>query len=190
MRRFSTLVETFPRVRATTVLCVKKSNETVIMADGQLTLGSVISKSSVKKVRKIANGQAVIGFAGAATDCMAVVNLLEKRLESSPGQLAKTCVDVAMAWRTDRAFQRVQANVIVADPNVILMLTGDGNVLEPQDGVLGTGSGGDFAVAAARALYPLPEMTAEEICRRAMRVAADMCIYTNHNFISEKILSE
>eukprot|EP00899_Mesostigma_viride_P001886 jgi/Mesvir1/11699/Mv00090-RA.1 len=170
----------------TTVLCVRKNGQVVMMADGQVTRGNEIIKPNVCKLRRI--GKDVIGaFAGATADAFTLFERLEMKLEEHPGQLMRSAVELAKAWRADKFLRRLDATMVVADAQHSLTITGDGDVLEPHDGIIGIGSGGSFAVAAARALIDVPGMEAEEIVKKSMNIAADMCIYTNHNFVSMKL---
>ncbi|GBG59064.1 hypothetical protein CBR_g24408 [Chara braunii] len=170
----------------TTVLCVRKDGKVVIVADGQVTVGSEIIKPNVRKVRRI--GDNVIGgFAGATADAFTLFERLEAKLDEHPGQLTRAAVELAKAWRTDKYLRRLDAVMVVADPDLSLTITGNGDVLEPHDGIIGIGSGGSLALAAARALIDVVDMDAESIARKAMKIAADTCIYTNHNFTIETI---
>lgn len=173
-------------MRGTTVLCVRKGDQVVMMADGQVTLGSEILKPNVRKVRRI--GDNVIGgFAGATADAFTLFERLEHKLDEHPGQLTRAAVELAKLWRTDKFLRRLDAVMVVADKTQSLQITGNGDVLEPHDGVIGIGSGGSYAVSAARALIDVPDMDALQIAKKAMKVAADICIYTNHNFVTETI---
>ncbi|XP_024523343.1 uncharacterized protein LOC9637040 isoform X1 [Selaginella moellendorffii] len=170
----------------TTVLCIRKNDSVVIIGDGQVTMGAEILKPNVRKVRRI--GENVIGgFAGATADAFTLFERLETKLEEHPGQLTRAAVELAKAWRTDKFLRRLDALMVVADAEISLTITGTGDVLEPYDGIVGIGSGGSYASAAARALMDLPDMDAEKIARKAMKIAADCCIYTNHNFTLETI---
>ncbi|KAJ7523580.1 hypothetical protein O6H91_18G055100 [Diphasiastrum complanatum] len=170
----------------TTVLCIRKDDAVVIIGDGQVTIGSEIIKPNVRKVRRI--GENVIGgFAGATADAFTLFERLEAKLEEHPGQLTRAAVELAKAWRTDKFLRRLDAIMVVADSEISLTITGNGDVLEPHDGVVGIGSGGAYAAAAARALIDIPNMDAETIAYKAMKIAADCCIYTNHNFTIERI---
>jgi ATP-dependent HslUV protease subunit HslV len=173
-------------VKATTVLCVRKDGTTVVMADGQVTMGSEIVKPNVKKVRVIQPG-VVGGFAGATADAFTLFERLEAKLEEHPGQLTRACVELAKAWRTDKFLRKLEATMIVADKDSSFQITGSGDVLEPHDGVIGIGSGGSYALAAARALVDVPGMSAYDIAKKAMTIAADTCVYTNHNFTHQII---
>lgn len=171
---------------ATTVLCVRKEGEVVVMADGQVTMGSQVVKPNVNKVRRL-HDTVIGGFAGTTTDAITLFELLESRLEEHPGQLKRAAVELAKAWRTDKILRRLDAVMIVADKDVSLQVTGNGDVLEPHDGIIAIGSGGNFALAAARALIDMPGMDAESIARKSMTIAADCCVYTNHNFKVETL---
>ena len=172
--------------RATTVLCVRKDGDVVLMADGQVTLGSQVVKPNVKKVRRLQAG-VIGGFAGATADAFTLFERLEMKLEEHPGQLTRAAVELAKAWRNDKYLRRLEATMVVADAEHIFQITGGGDVIEPHEGIIGIGSGGPFATAAARALMDVPGMTAGDICHKAMTIAADTCVYTNHNFVTETI---
>ncbi|BBN15009.1 hypothetical protein Mp_6g16250 [Marchantia polymorpha subsp. ruderalis] len=174
----------------TTVLCVRKDDKVIVIGDGQVTLGSEIIKPNVRKVRRI--GETVIGgFAGATADSFTLFERLENKLEEHPGKtsLTRAAVELAKAWRSDKYLRRLDAVMVVADSEISLTITGNGDVLEPYDGVIGIGSGGSYASAAARALIDLPNMDAETIALKSMKIAADCCIYTNHNFTIERLTS-
>ncbi len=171
----------------TTILCVRKASRVVVAGDGQVSVGATVIKSNARKVRRLGKGDIVAGFAGATADAFALFERLEAKLEQHPGQLARACVELAKDWRTDRYLRRLEAMMAVADKSVSLVLTGTGDVLEPEDGLIGIGSGGPFALAAARALMDRDELTAEEVARRALEIAADICIYTNRNITLESL---
>ncbi|MFZ5791425.1 MAG: ATP-dependent protease subunit HslV [Pseudomonadota bacterium] len=171
----------------TTILSVRKGSEVVVAGDGQVSFGNTVMKSNAKKVRRLGQGGVIAGFAGATADALTLFERLEAKLEQYPGQLARACVELAKDWRTDRYLRRLEAMMAVADKSVSLVLSGNGDVLEPEDGLIGIGSGGSFALAAARALYDRPELTAEAIARRAMEIAADICVYTNRNVTLERL---
>lgn len=171
----------------TTILSVRKNGQVVIAGDGQVTLGSVVIKHQARKVRRLADGKVIVGFAGATADAFALFERLESKLDTYPGQLARACVEMAKDWRTDRYLRRLEAMMAVADQTVSLVLTGNGDVLEPEDGLIGIGSGGSYALAAARALYPIDTMDAKTIAEKAMGIAADICIYTNANIVYESL---
>ncbi len=171
----------------TTIVAVRKSGKVVIAGDGQVSLGNTVMKGNARKVRRIGKDGAVIaGFAGATADAFTLLERLEAKLEQYPDQLMRACVELAKDWRTDRYLRRLEAMMIVADRQVTLTLTGNGDVLEPEHGVIAIGSGGNYALAAARALADT-EYDAEEIARRAMRIAGEICIYTNGNVVVESL---
>jgi ATP-dependent HslUV protease, peptidase subunit HslV len=169
----------------TTILAVRKDGKIVIAGDGQVTFGNQVLKSNARKVRRLSDGKVIAGFAGATADAFTLFERLEAKLEKHPGQLTRACVELAKDWRTDRYLRRLEAMMAVADKDVSLILSGTGDVLEPEDGLIGIGSGGAFALAAARALADRPDMTAEAIARKAMDIAAGICIYTNREITLE-----
>jgi ATP-dependent HslUV protease subunit HslV len=171
----------------TTILAVRTSGKVVVAGDGQVTLGNQILKSNARKVRRLSDGKVIAGFAGATADAFTLFERLEAKLEKHPGQLMRACVELAKDWRTDRYLRRLEAMMAVADKDVSLILSGTGDVLEPEDGLIGIGSGGAFALAAARALADRPDMDAEAIARKAMKIAADICIYTNNELVVETL---
>jgi ATP-dependent HslUV protease subunit HslV len=152
-----------------------------------VTLGNTVVKANARKVRPLADGSVLAGFAGATADAFTLFERLEAKLEQHPGQLTRACVELAKDWRTDRYLRRLEAMMAVVDKDVSLILSGTGDVLEPEDGLIGIGSGGAFALSAARALADLPDLDAETIARKSMAVAADICIYTNHNVVLESL---
>jgi ATP-dependent HslUV protease subunit HslV len=168
----------------TTILSVRKNGQVVIVGDGQVSMGNTIVKANAKKVRRIGKGDVIAGFAGATADAFALFERLESKLEMHPGNLARACVELAKDWRTDRYLRRLEAMMAVADKTSSLILSGTGDVLEPEDSLIGIGSGGAFALAAARALLPL-DLSAEEIAKRAMAIAAGICVFTNENITME-----
>jgi ATP-dependent HslUV protease, peptidase subunit HslV len=176
-----------PSWHGTTIVCVRKNNKVVIAGDGQVTLGATVIKSQARKVRRIGDGKVIAGFAGATADAFALFERLEGKLEKYPGQLARACVEMAKDWRTDRYLRRLEAMMAVADASVSLVLTGNGDVLEPEDGLIGIGSGGSYALAAARALISVEDFDAETIARKSIEIAADICIYTNKNILIESL---
>lgn len=171
----------------TTILCVRKDGKTVIAGDGQVSLGDTVVKTTAKKVRRLADGSVIAGFAGATADAFTLFERLESRLEQHPGQLTRAAVEMAKDWRTDRYLRRLEAMMAVADKDVALVLSGTGDVLETDDGLIGIGSGGNYALAAARALMEASKMDAEAIARRAMEIAAGICVYTNTELTIETI---
>ena len=176
-------------MHATTIVTVRKGGKVVIAGDGQVSLGQTIMKGNARKVRRIGKGNVIAGFAGATADAFTLLERLEAKLEQYPDQLMRAAVELAKDWRTDRYLRRLEAMMLVADKSVTLALTGTGDVLEPEHGVMAIGSGGNYALAAARALVET-DRDAEEIARKAMEIAADICIYTNHNVIVESIDAE
>ncbi|PKQ08223.1 MAG: HslU--HslV peptidase proteolytic subunit [Alphaproteobacteria bacterium HGW-Alphaproteobacteria-11] len=170
----------------TTILSVRKAGRVAIAGDGQVSMGDTIMKGNARKVRPLGKGDVIAGFAGATADAMTLFERLEARIEQYPGQLMRACVELAKDWRTDKYLRRLEAMMIVADRQVTLVLTGNGDVLEPEAGVVGIGSGGNYALAAARALADM-DLDAEEIVRKAMGIAADICVYTNNNLTVEVI---
>ncbi|MBE7183988.1 MAG: ATP-dependent protease subunit HslV [Methylobacterium mesophilicum] len=174
-------------MHGTTIVTVRKNNKVVIAGDGQVSLGQTIMKGNARKVRRIGKeGQVIAGFAGATADAFTLLERLEAKLEQYPDQLTRACVELAKDWRTDRYLRRLEAMMLVADKNVSLALTGTGDVLEPEHGVMAIGSGGNYALAAARALTET-DKDPEEIARTAMRIAAEICVYTNASVIVEAI---
>ena len=171
----------------TTILLVRKGDHVVIAGDGQVTLGQTVVKGTARKVRRLGKGDVIAGFAGATADAMTLFERLEAKLEKHPGQLVRACVEMAKDWRMDRYLRRLEAMMVVADNDESLVLTGTGDVLEPDDGVVAIGSGGNYALAAARALMDNENMDAEAVARRALAIAADICIYTNTNLTVEVI---
>ncbi len=171
---------------ATTILAVRKDHKVVVAGDGQVSLGDTVIKANAHKVRRFSKGDVIGGFAGATADAFTLFERLEAKLEQYPDQLTRACVEMAKDWRTDRYLRRLEAMMIVADKTTTLTLTGNGDVLEPQDHIMGIGSGGNYALAAARALYDQP-LDAEAIARKAMGIAAGICVYTNANLIVETL---
>jgi ATP-dependent HslUV protease, peptidase subunit HslV len=170
----------------TTVLTVRKGGAVVIGGDGQVSIGQTIIKANARKVRRLVKGDVIGGFAGATADAFTLFERLEGKLEQYPGQLMRAAVELAKDWRTDRYLRRLEAMMLVADPQVTLVLTGTGDVLEPENGVMGIGSGGNYALAAARALADT-DLDAESIVRKAMSIAADICVYTNRSVVIESL---
>jgi ATP-dependent HslUV protease subunit HslV len=170
----------------TTILTVRKGGRVVIAGDGQVTLGATVIKANARKVRSVGKGDVIGGFAGATADAFTLFERLESKLEQYPGQLTRACVELAKDWRTDRYLRRLEAMMIVADRETTLVLTGTGDVLEPERGLMGIGSGGNYALSAARALIDT-SLGAEEIARKAMAIAAEICVYTNTNVVLEAL---
>ena len=172
----------------TTILCVRRDGHVAMAGDGQVSLGQTVIKGNARKVRRIGpSGSILAGFAGATADAFTLLERLETKLERFPSQLERACVELAKDWRTDRYLRRLEAMMAVADQDRSFTLTGNGDVLEPEDGVIAIGSGGNFALAAARALLSVEGVSAEETARRAMKIAADICVYTNEKIIVETI---
>ena len=176
-------------LHGTTILLVKKGGKVVIGGDGQVSLGQTVMKGTAKKVRRIAKGDVIAGFAGATADAFTLFERLESKLEQYPGQLMRAAVELAKDWRTDKYLRRLEAMLLVADKKSALVVTGTGDVLEPEDGVAAIGSGGNYALSAARALVDT-DADAEAIVRKAMKIAADICVYTNHNLTVESLETE
>ncbi|GAB4162923.1 MAG: ATP-dependent protease subunit HslV [Rickettsiaceae bacterium] len=177
-----------PAPHGTTILCLKKGNEVVIAADGQVSLGNNIMKATARKLRTIANSKIVAGFAGSTADAFTLFERLEAKLDKYSNQLVRSAVELAKDWRTDKYLRKLEAMLIVADRDNILIITGNGDVIEPEDHIAAIGSGGFFALSAARALMSLEnKMSAEEIALKSMSIAADICVFSNHNIIIEKV---
>lgn len=178
-----------PSWHGTTIIAVRKGNKVVIGGDGQVSMGNTIIKPNARKVRRLnaAGSDVIAGFAGATADAFALFERLEGKLEKHPGQLMRACVEMAKDWRTDRYLRRLEAMMAVADKSTSLILSGNGDVLEPEDGLIGIGSGGPYALAAARALLDRSDMDAEAIARKALGIAADICVFTNKNVTLETI---
>lgn len=173
-------------MHGTTILSVRKGNSVVIAGDGQVTLGDSVVKSNARKVRFLSDKRTLAGFAGATADAMTLFSRLESKLEQYPGQLKRSCVELAKDWRMDKYLRRLEAMMVVVDATVSLVLTGNGDVLEPEGGAVAIGSGGNYALAAARALVDF-DISAREIATRVMNIAAGICIYTNNNILLEEI---
>lgn len=175
------------KLHGTTILSVRKGKEVVIAGDGQVSLGHTVIKSTANKIRRLAGGEIVSGFAGSTADAFTLFERLEAKLEKHPKQLLRASVELAKDWRTDKFLRRLEAMMIVANKEVTLILTGNGDVIEPEDGIAAIGSGGVYAMAAARALVSQKEMNAEKIVRKAMKIASGICIFTNDNITLERI---
>jgi ATP-dependent HslUV protease subunit HslV len=175
-----------PSWHGTTIISVRKGNQVVIAGDGQVSLGNTVIKASAQKVRRIGDGSVIAGFAGATADAFTLFERLESKLEKHPNQLTRAAVELAKEWRTDIYLRRLEALLTVADANVSLLITGQGDVLEPENNITGIGSGGNYALSAARALIET-DLTAEEIAKKSIQIAADICVFTNNNITSEKI---
>ena len=176
-----------PVWHGTTILSLRKGGEVVIAGDGQVSMGQTVVKSNAKKVRRLGGGSVIAGFAGATADAITLFERLEAKLEQYSGQLTRACVELAKDWRTDRYLRRLEAMMAVADKHTSLILSGTGDVMEPEDDIIGIGSGGGYALAAARALMEVDGLDAETIARRAMAIAAGICVYTNDKITLEKL---
>lgn len=174
-------------IHGTTILLVKRGNRIVIAGDGQVTLGDTIIKQSARKIRRVYNDRVLVGFAGATADAFALFSRLEVKLEQFQGNLSRAAVDLAQEWRTDRALRHLEAHLLATDGKSIYLLSGTGDVIEPDDGVLATGSGGVFALAAARAMLRHTKMPASEIAREALKIASEICVFTNSEIIVEEL---
>lgn len=173
-------------LHATTILAVRKDGKLAIASDGQVSFGNTILKATAKKIRSLSNGQILAGFAGSTADALTLFERLEAKLEKHPGQLTRACVELAKDWRMDKYLRRLEAMMIVASKKEILILTGNGDVIEPEDEIAGIGSGGNYAIAAARALKD-STLSAKEIVEKSMKIAAGICIYSNENLTLEVI---
>jgi ATP-dependent HslUV protease, peptidase subunit HslV len=171
----------------TTILCLRKAGQVVVAGDGQVTMGQTVVKSNARKLRRLGGGSVIAGFAGATADAIALFERLEGKLEQYAGQLTRACVELAKDWRTDRYLRRLEAMMAVADRNVSLILSGTGDVLEPEDGIIGIGSGGGYALAAARGLIDHPELDAEAVARKAIAIAAGICVFTHDKVTLESL---
>lgn len=171
----------------TTVLCVKRNNSVIMASDGQVTMGNTVLKHNAKKIRKLYNGQVLTGFAGSTADAFTLFERFEGKLETYKGNLLRAAVELAKDWRTDKILRRLEALLIVADREHILLISGNGDVIEPEDQIAAIGSGGPFAFAAAKALYENTQLTAKEIAIKAMEIASKICIYTNNIIVTEEL---
>jgi ATP-dependent HslUV protease, peptidase subunit HslV len=172
----------------TTILSVRKGRQVAMAGDGQVSFNQTVIKSNARKVRRLGGGGGILaGFAGSTADAFTLLERLEAKLERHPGQLTRACVELAKDWRTDRYLRRLEAMMAVADGDVSLVLTGNGDVLEPEDGLIGIGSGGSYALAAAKALADVDGLSAEDVARKAMRIAAGICVYTNDRVVIETL---
>jgi ATP-dependent HslUV protease subunit HslV len=177
------------QMHGTTILCVRKGGTVIVAGDGQVSMGNTVIKAKARKVRRLGNGNVIAGFAGATADAFALFERLEAKLEAHPGNLVRACVELAKDWRTDRYLRRLEAMMAVADAKASLVLSGTGDVMEPDDGLIGIGSGGPYALAAARALFD-SALNAEQIAKRAMEIAAGICVFTNTNVTTESLKAE
>ncbi|HIF25266.1 MAG TPA: ATP-dependent protease subunit HslV [Micavibrio sp.] len=180
--------DNFPGWHATTILAVRKGDDVVIAGDGQVSMGDTVLKSNARKVRRLGKDNNIVaGFAGATADAFTLFERLEAKLEAHPGQLTRACVELAKDWRTDKYLRKLEALMAVCDKDTSLILTGTGDVVEPEDGIIGIGSGGNYALSAARALHDIDGLSAEDVARKAMKIAGDICVYTNGNIVLEKL---
>ena len=173
------------KIYGTTIVAVRKNGKVAIAGDGQVSFGNTVLKSNAKKIRKLGDGSIIAGFAGATADAFTLFERLESKLEQYPNQLMRACVELAKDWRTDKYLRRLEAMLIVVDKDISLVLTGNGDVLEPEKGIAGIGSGGNYALAAARALSEIENLSAREVVEKSMKIAAELCIYTNENITIE-----
>lgn len=176
------------QMHATTILCIKKNDDVVIASDGQVSIGATIFKSNTNKLRKLADGKIIAGFAGSTADAFTLFEKLEAKLEKYSYNLLRSSVELAKDWRTDKYLRKLEAMLIVADKNNTLVITGNGDVIEPEERIATIGSGGFYAKAAAKALLDNTDLSAEEIAKKAMAIAASICVYSNNNIIIEKVL--
>lgn len=175
------------KFRSTTILCVRKNDKVAIGGDGQVSLGNTVMKHSAKKIRRLFQDTIISGFAGSAADAFTLFELFEKKVEQYNGNLSRSAVELARDWRTDRILKRLEALLIVADKKESFLISGTGDIISPDDGILAIGSGGNYALSAARALYNHTEMAPIDIVKEALKIAADICIYTNHNIVTEEL---
>ncbi len=181
--------QSFPSMHATTIVTIRKGDKVVIAGDGQVSLGQTIIKGNARKVRPLGKGNVISGFAGATADAFTLFERLEAKLDQYPDQLMRACVELAKDWRTDRYLRKLEAMMLVADKTTTLCLTGNGDVLEPENGIMAIGSGGNFALAAALALAD-SDMNAEEMAKQSMQIASSICVYTNDHFVLEQLDAE
>jgi ATP-dependent HslUV protease, peptidase subunit HslV len=175
------------RIRSTTVIAVRRDGKTAMAADGQVTIGSSVLKSRARKIRKIQNGTILVGFAGATADAFTLFERFEGKVSEYRGDLVRASVELAKEWRTDRVLRRLEAMLLVADAAKMFLISGTGDVVEPEEGVIAIGSGGTYALAAARAFMESPQLTAREIAEKSLGIAADICIYTNREITVEEV---
>ncbi|TWT36416.1 ATP-dependent protease subunit HslV [Posidoniimonas corsicana] len=176
-----------PRIRSTTILTVRKDGVVAMGGDGQVSLGDTVMKSDARKIRPLLDGRVLTGFAGGAADAFALLDRFEAKLKDHPRNMPRAATELAKDWRTDRALRRLEALLAICDEKDTLLVSGTGDVIQPSDGILGIGSGGNYAVAAARALAKHSNLSAEEIVREALAIAADICVYSNHNIVVETL---
>ncbi|MBW9233279.1 ATP-dependent protease subunit HslV [Leptospira santarosai] len=176
------------KIRSTTVLCVRKNGKVAIGGDGQVSMGNTVMKNTAKKIRRLYDGKILSGFAGSAADAFTLFELFEKKVQEFGGSLSRSAVELAREWRTDRMLRRLEALLIVADKEESFLISGTGDVISPDEGVIAIGSGGNYALAAARALYNHTNLNPRDIVESSMKIAADICIYTNDHITLEEIL--
>ena len=176
-----------PPIHATTIICVRRKGKVAVAGDGQVTLGDTVIKHGAKKIRRLYNDKILAGFAGSSADSFALFSRFESKLEQYHGNLSRAAVELAKDWRTDRALRHLEAVMIVTDDKATFLISGTGDLIEPDDGIVGIGSGGAYALAAARALSKYTELSAREIAEEAMRIASKICIYTNENIFVEEL---
>jgi ATP-dependent HslUV protease subunit HslV len=177
------------RIRSTTVICVRRGDRVVMAADGQVSIGSTIMKGSAKKIRRLYNDKVLAGFAGSTADAFSLFGRFEAKLEQYAGNLGRAAVELAKDWRTDKMLRQLEALLIVADASQTLMLSGTGDVIDPDEGIMTIGSGGSYALAAARALLANTDLSAREIAEKSLKIAGDICIYTNDNITVEELVA-
>ena len=177
------------QIHATTILAVRHQGKTAVGGDGQVTLGNVVMKQDAQKIRKLDGGRVLVGFAGGAADAFALMERFETKLKDHAGSVPRAAVELAKDWRTDRSMRRLEAMMIAADKENLLLVSGTGDVIQPNDGVIGIGSGGSYALAAARALMGHSKLSAKEIVKAALEIAGELCIYTNRNIVVEEVAS-
>ena len=175
------------QIHSTTIIAVKKDGKTAMAGDGQATIQNIVAKAHAKKVRRIYNDQVIVGFAGGVADALTLIDRFESMLQKYSGNLMRSAVELAQTWRRDEAMRKLEAQMIVADAKTMLLISGVGEVVEPDDGILSIGSGSNYAIAAAKALVNNTDFSAREIAEKAINIAADICIYTNHNITIEEI---
>ena len=170
----------------TTIVLIRKGKDVVVAGDGQVSLGNTVIKSTAKKVRKIEKRNVIAGFAGSTADAFSLLERLERKLETFPGNLSRSAIELAKDWRTDKYLRNLEAMLVVTDGKDLFIISGSGDVLEPEGNIAAVGSGGNFALAAAKAIYE-NDLSSEEICKKSLKIAADICVYTNHNIVIETI---
>ena len=179
-------MNTAEKWHGTTIVLLRKNKQTVVAGDGQVSLGNTVLKSKAKKVRKIDKRGVIAGFAGSTADAFSLLERLERKLETFPGNLSRSAIELAKDWRTDKYLRNLEAMLVVTDGKDLFIISGSGDVLEPEGNIAAVGSGGNFALAAAKAIYE-NDLSSEEICKKALKIAADICVYTNHNIVIETI---